>query len=226
MKEDKKTIRILISYYDLELGEEGKVESSYSASSNRFSIQVPKNKNKTLYEIEIYKELYPDYKNKYNMILYGENNANDFVSANPKQIDFKNNSKTYEKYVVLNANYQQSYDILNPFSLPEFENKTIDAEQVVMNISYNDYSYQIVTKMEKGIIIFENNLYFDLLNKIITLDNSYFKVNSLALPIDNFLIHYYFYGLGKTYSSMDLEIEYQNSKKLLGSCEEATFCFQ
>lgn len=226
MKEDKKTVRILISYYDLELGEETEVESSYSASSDRFSIQVPKNKNKTLYEIEIYKELYPDYKSKYNMILYGESSANDFVSTNPKQIDFKNNSKTYEEYVILNSNNHQNYDIFNPFSLPEFENKIINAEQVVMDISYNNYNYQIVTKMKKGVIVFENNLYFDLLNKIITLDNSYFKVNSLSLPIDNFSIHYYFYGLGKTYSSIDLEIEYQNSKELLGSCKEATFCFQ
>ncbi len=226
LKEDETLIRIIMSYYDLELGEEGKIENSYSASSNRFGVQVHKNKNKTLYEIEIYKELYPVYKNNYNMILYGESTANDFTSTNPKEIDFENNSKTYEKYLILNSNYQQNYDILNPFKLPEFENKTINAELVIMDISYNDYNYQIVTKMEKGVIDFQNNLYFDILKKEITLDNSYFKVNELALPIDTFLINYHFYGLGKTYSSLELEIEYRNSKKMLNSCKEAIFCFQ
>ena len=212
----------MISYYDLELGTEGIKQSVCSANSYKLSVDVPKNKNKTLYEIEIYKNLYPDYKRKVNFVLYGE----DENIVNPLKIDFKNNVTYYEEFEIDNLNQTLEYDILNGLTLPNFKDETLTAEKVNLQVEYEDYKTKIKGYLNQGKISISEPLYFDLDNRIITRDNNFFKINQIALPIENFKLIISFEGLGKTYTNLQIEINCINQKRILGECKEAIFCFQ
>lgn len=218
---DENEVYIIIYYYDLELGTEGIKQSVHSASSHKFNVNIPKNKNKTLYEIEIYKNPYPDYKRKVNFILYDTEEKN----INPLKIDFKNNVKHYENFDIENLNQTVEYDILNGINLPCFKDKTITAEKVSLQIEYDDYKNEIKGHLNQGKILISEPLYFDLDNRVITKD-SLFKLNQIALPVEKFKLTINFEGIGQTYANLQIEINCINKKIILGECKEAIFCFQ
>jgi len=115
---------INIYYYDLDEDKQSYKKVVKGASSTNFNVDLPKVKNKTLYEIEIFNDFYPEDKKIYNFILYSYNDLIDSFSKNPLEINFLLNKQIYEQFTITNIEKEKVYDLLKPVNLPRLEEGT------------------------------------------------------------------------------------------------------
>ena len=201
---------------------------TYSANSSHFYISLSTIYKKTLYEIEVYNNLYPELKRNYNFILFPAGEIVDNHSINPTKIDFKNDVIYYDNFNFKNIDKVAEYTVFSDKNIPGVEGTKNGNINLFISIPVHgekniDGYYKLGEyNLSNNKLI--NNYYYDFINKEISISNG-FKVNGLNFPVESFNLKVIFSDLGVSKSNFEVVKTYKNNQKFFGECEVSSFCF-